>query len=102
MHSFSFFLATSYYHAIYIVFTYFAPFTCYEDDIFEVIPNLHVQGSNLAENLTNLAENLLKIERCRVYGVSYFQVCTEHPDHFQKTSTTHFGLRSAILSADWF
>ena len=47
-HAFLFFLltgATWYYHAIYIVFTYFASFTGYEDDIFEVISNLHVQGS---------------------------------------------------------
>ena len=31
----------------YIVFTYFASFTGYEDVIFEVISNLHVQGSKL-------------------------------------------------------
>ena len=30
---------------IYIVLTYFASFTGYEDDIFEVIPNLHFQGT---------------------------------------------------------
>ena len=34
--------ATWYYHAIYIVFTYFASFTSYEDDILEVNSNLHV------------------------------------------------------------
>ena len=32
----------SYYNAIYIVFTYLASFKGYEDDIFEVISNLHV------------------------------------------------------------
>ena len=37
--------ATWYYHAIYIVFTYIAAFTSYEDNILEVISNLHVQGS---------------------------------------------------------
>ena len=50
--AFFFFLltgATWYYHAIYIVFTYFASFTGYEDDIFEVISNLHVQGSKCGE-----------------------------------------------------
>ena len=52
--------ATSYYHAIYIVFPYFASFTGYEDDLFEVIYNMHVQGSKFGENLTNLAENLKK------------------------------------------
>ena len=36
---------TWYYHAIYLVFTYFASFTSYKEDIFEVISNLHVQGS---------------------------------------------------------
>ena len=44
--AFFFFLltgATWYYHTIYLVFTYFASFTDYEDDIFEVISNLHVQ-----------------------------------------------------------
>ena len=43
--------ATWYYHAIYIVFTYFASFTAYEDDIFEVISNLHVQGSKFGGKL---------------------------------------------------
>ena len=37
--------ATLNYHAIYIVFTYFASFTGYDDDILEVISNLHVQES---------------------------------------------------------
>ena len=37
--------ATWYYYTIYLVFTYFASFTDYENDIFEVISNLHVQGS---------------------------------------------------------
>ena len=46
--AFFFFLlasATWYYHAIYIILTYFSSFTGYEDDIYEVISNLHVQGS---------------------------------------------------------
>ena len=45
--AFFFFLLTCaiwYFHATYIVFTYFASFTDYSDDIFEVISNLHVQG----------------------------------------------------------
>ena len=48
LNAFFFFLltgATWYYHTIYLVVTYFASFTDYEDDIFEVISNLHVQGS---------------------------------------------------------
>ena len=46
--AFFFFLltgATWYYQAIYIVFTSFSSFTGYEDDIFEGISDLHVQGS---------------------------------------------------------
>ena len=47
MHSFFFLLtgATWYHYAIYIVFTYFASFTVYDDDILKDISNLHVQGS---------------------------------------------------------
>ena len=37
--------ATCYYHTIFLKITYFASFTNYEDDIFEVSSNLHVQGS---------------------------------------------------------
>ena len=35
--------ATWYYYTIYILFTYFAAFTCYEISIVEVNSNLHVQ-----------------------------------------------------------
>ena len=62
-HALFFFLlkgATIYYHAIYIVFTYFASFTGYANYIFEVISNLNIQGSKIGGKLTNLAENLLK------------------------------------------
>ena len=48
LNAFFFFLftgATWYYHTIYLVFICFALFTDYEDDNFEVISNLHVQGS---------------------------------------------------------
>ena len=38
---------------IYIVFRYLASFKDYEDNIFLVISNLHVQGSQLAEHLKN-------------------------------------------------
>ena len=36
-----------------LVFTYFASFTDYEDDIFEVISNWHVQGSKFGDKITN-------------------------------------------------
>ena len=48
LNTFFFFLLTGakwYYYTIYLVFTYFASFTDYEDDIFETISNLHVQRS---------------------------------------------------------
>ena len=46
--------SASYYHAIYIVLTYFASVTDYEDDIFEVISNLHVQGSKFGEKFDKI------------------------------------------------
>ena len=42
------------------LFTYFAPFIGYEDDILEVISNLPVQGAKFDGKGTNLAENHLK------------------------------------------
>ena len=51
-HAFFFFLltgATRYFHAIFIVFTYFASFTGYQMDIFKGISNLHVQGSKFGQ-----------------------------------------------------
>ena len=45
-------------YAIYILLTYFASFIGYEDDILEVISNLHVQGAKLGGKKTNLEENL--------------------------------------------
>ena len=47
--------ATWYYHATYIAFSYFELFTDYEDDIFKVISNLHIQlemwGSKFGGNI---------------------------------------------------
>ena len=40
-----------YYHAIYIIFTYFASFTGDEDEIFEVISDLHVQESKFGRKI---------------------------------------------------
>ena len=45
MHYFSSFQQVLHEHTVYIVLTYFASFTGYKDDTFEVISNLHVQGS---------------------------------------------------------
>ena len=46
--------ATQYYHTIYLVFTYFALLTDYEDDIFECISNLHVQGSKFGGKINKV------------------------------------------------
>ena len=56
-----------------IIYIFFI-ITDYEDDIFEVISNLHVQGSKFGGNFF-FAENLLKkVELHGVHGVSFFQV----------------------------
>ena len=62
MHSFFFLLtgATGHYHTIYLVFAYFASFTDYEDDIFEVVSNLHFQGSKFGGKIYRFGE---KFER---------------------------------------
>ena len=52
--------ATWYYYNIYLVFTYFASLTDYEDDIFEVIYNLHVQGSRLDKKNYKYGEKSFK------------------------------------------
>ena len=41
--------ATWYYNAIYILLPFFASFIDCEDDILEVISNLHVQGAKFVE-----------------------------------------------------
>ena len=72
LNAFFFFLltgATWYYHTIYLVFTYFALFTYYEDDIFLLIFNLHVHGSKFGR------KSFFKVELYGVHGVCFFQVC---------------------------
>ena len=77
--AFFFFLftgATWYYHTICLVITYFASFTDYEDDIFEVISNWHVQGSKFGGKINKYGgKSFLKIQLHRVHGVCFFQVC---------------------------
>ena len=81
INAFFFFLltgATSYYHTIYLVFTYFALFTDYEDDIFEVISNLHVQGSKFGGKINKFGgKSKKKVELHGVHGVCFFQVCLD-------------------------
>ena len=63
LNAFFFFLLTGaswYYHTIYLVFTYFASFTDYEDDIFEGISNLHVQGSKLGGKINKFDRKSFK------------------------------------------
>ena len=61
--AFFFFLltgATWYYHAIYIVFTYFASFTGYEEDILKVISNLQVKESKFGGKIYKFGGKSLK------------------------------------------
>ena len=58
---------------IYIVLSYFASFTGYEDDIFEVIPNLHFRRTKHGGKFDkfgskSLKKNLLR----RVYEIFFF------------------------------
>ena len=45
---------------LFIVSTYFASFTGYEDDIFKVISNLHVEGSKFGRKNYKFGEKSLK------------------------------------------
>ena len=59
LNAFFFFLfpgATWCYHTICLVFIYFATFTDYEYDIFEVISNMQIQGSKFGGEITNLGK----------------------------------------------
>ena len=47
---------TWYYHAIYITLTYFASFTSYKDEIFEVSSNLHIQRCKFGEKIYKFGE----------------------------------------------
>ena len=62
MHFFFLFLTVAiwYYHAIFIVLKYYASFTGYKDDIFEVIVNLHVQESKFYWNIYKFGGKSLK------------------------------------------
>ena len=75
--AFFFFLLTGtpwYYHAIYIVFTFFASFTDHEDDIFEVIFNLHVPGSNFGRKIDKIGRKSKNwIELGGFHWVLFFQ-----------------------------
>ena len=52
--------ATWYYHTIYLVFTYFALFTDYEDDMFKVIYNLNVQESKFGGKIAKFGGKYFK------------------------------------------
>ena len=49
-----------YLHSKYIIFTYFASFTGYEDDIFEVISSLHMKGSKFGGKFKKIVGKSLK------------------------------------------
>ena len=67
--------ATWYINAIYIAFTHFVSFTGYEDEIFEVISNLHIQQSKFGGKFYKFGRILFKMELRRVHGVCFFQFC---------------------------
>ena len=54
------------------VFTYFASFTDYEDDIFEVISNLHVQRSKFGGKITKFSWIFLKLNSREFMKFVYF------------------------------
>ena len=66
--------ATWYHPTIYLVFTYFASFTDFEDVSFEVISNLHVEGYKFGDFLKKFGKNLKKVELHGVYRFSFLQV----------------------------
>ena len=76
-YTFFFFLLTWYYHAIYIVVTYFASFTGYEGDIFEVISNLQVQESKFGGKFDKFDEknNFKKFDSAEFMEFVFVQVC---------------------------
>ena len=63
-------------HTLYLVLTYIALLTDYEYDIFEVISNLHVQGSAFGGIIKKIGRKcfLKKVELHGVHGVCFFQV----------------------------
>ena len=80
LNAFFFFLltgATCYHLTINLVFTYLALFIDYKDDIFEVISNLHVQGSKFGGKIYKFGgkSKKKKVELHGVHGVRFFQVC---------------------------
>ena len=76
LNAFFFFLftgATWYYHTICLVITYFASFTDYEDDIFEVISNWHVQGSKFGGKINKFGvKSKKKSWTSRISWISFF------------------------------
>ena len=64
-----------------IVFPYFASFTGYEDDIFEVISNMHVQGSKFGGKFDKFGGKHFQIRLRGVHGVRIFQVCSLNCSH---------------------
>ena len=79
LNAFFFFLltgATWYYHTIYLVSIYFASFIDYENEIFEVISNLHVQGSKFGGKMNKFG------------GVCFFKVwCVPSEEVFLRSSS---------------
>ena len=70
--------ATWYKNTIYILFTYFASFIGYEDDILEVISNLHVPGAKFGR------KSFLKLNFAEFMEFVFFQVWPQIPLYSSK------------------
>ena len=67
--------ATWYNNAIYLLFTYSVPFIGYEDDILEVISNLHVQGAKCGKKKNFDGKSFKKLNSVEFMEFVFFQVC---------------------------
>ena len=68
--------ATWYYKAIYIIFTYFASFIGFEEDILKVISNLHVQGAKFGRKKDIFGGQYLKnLNSAEYIAVNHLDPC---------------------------
>ena len=56
----------------YVVFTWFTSFAGYADDLFRVIFNFQIKDHSWADNLTNLEDNLKKLDPAGFVGFAFF------------------------------
>ena len=86
---------TWYYTTIYLVITYFASFTDYLDDIFEVISNLHVHGNKFGVKINKFGGKSILKKYLKKYSTEFMEfvfsrsvyIIWEWP-HFVRPATT--------------